>query len=418
MQIDTQKKLIIIVGSLVLLGIVGLFIFLTLRSNKSTPSTGQAVSIPGIGNLPIAGPGVTPIITTTTPTSFPQTITPGTTLIPGTTETIPGQGTTPRDNKIGSITQGNSAGQTLASSGGVQFYDRNDNKFYKISPDGTKTELSTKEFYNVGDVTWAPGKDEAVLYYPDGTKTIYNFTTDKQYTLPKHWYDLQFSPAGDALSFISYGANPDDTWFGIVNSDGTGAQAIEKLGQNADKAIVSWSPNNQIIGMFVDAVDFDRNQVFFIGKNGENFRSMMANGRGFQPLWSPSGQELLYSVYNSADNMRPQVWVTQASGDNIGNNLRPLNVETFASKCTYLSEQEVICGVPTSLPDGAGLVPALADETTDNIYLINTITGSKIALDMSGRFNVASPMYSTSEHALYFFNNLDGTSHRIDIPQR
>ena len=415
MQIDTQKKILLAGIALLIIIIIAVVIFTYASSQKPTPGPGQeATSTTGV--LPQAGPGTTPIVTPITPTGLPANITPIQPVTPG--EPVTTQNTAPRDNKITDITQGNSLGQTLAAGGGVQYYDRDTNKFYRIANDGTKTELSGKEFYDVSGVAWAPNKDQAVLYYPDGTKTIYNFNTDTQYTLPKHWYDLQFSPSGDNLSFISYGANPDDTWFGLVNSDGTGAQAIEKLGQNASKAIVSYSPNNQMIGMFVDALDFDRTQVYFIGKNGENFRSMVTNGRGLQPLWSPSGQELLYSVYSSTDNMKPQVWVAQASADNIGNNLRLLNVETFASKCVYVSEQEVICGVPTNMPDGAGLIPSLADNTIDNIQLINTVTGAKIALDMSGRFNVANPLYSASEHALYFFNNLDGSFHRIDVPQR
>lgn len=82
---------------------------------------------------------------------------------------------------------------TLGSDGKVQYYNQSDGKFYKIDKDGKVILLSDKVFFSVEDVTWAPGKDKAILEYPDGRKILYNFTTEKQASLPSHWQDFSFS---------------------------------------------------------------------------------------------------------------------------------------------------------------------------------------------------------------------------------
>jgi hypothetical protein len=421
MMNPAKKRALIFASIFIVVGLLGLAIFIN-QITKKTPSKPGEVPVGGLpGQFPEAGPAGPS-------TSTASTTTGGLPLGPGgsaggtgggiSTENGTAPGTTNRVNKITAVYQGTTAGQTLNPSGGVQYYDKDSSKFYTVGSDGQTKALSDKEFYKVSNVTWAPSKDKAVIYYPDGSKIIYDFQANKQVTLPNHWDQLEFSTAGDALSFISYGAAPEDTWLGVVNSDGSGARAIEKLGENSRKALVSWSPNNQSIGMFIDSKDATRSEVYLIGKNGENFRSFVVDGRGFQPVWSPSGQELLYSVYNQENNMNPTLWITQAIGDTIGDNMRPLAINTFADKCTYVSETEIICGVPTYLAPGSGMATDLAFDSTDNIVLINTLTGSQINLLANSEYNVANPIYSSNDHALYFFNDIDGSYHELLIPQR
>jgi len=106
------------------------------------------------------------------------------------------------------LNQSPSSGITLSSNGSdLQYHDAIDGKFYRITKDGEIFALTDKIFHNVSDITWSPDKNKAILEYPDGANIIYDFTNDKQVTLPKHWKDFDFSPDGDQLVIKSMAGN-------------------------------------------------------------------------------------------------------------------------------------------------------------------------------------------------------------------
>ena len=72
--------------------------------------------------------------------------------------------------------------------------------------------------------------------------------------------------------------------------------------QRFNKVQVAWSPNNEILATATTgrSLGVDRQEVYFLGQYGQNFKSMVVEGLGFQPQWAPSGQQLVYSVANAA----------------------------------------------------------------------------------------------------------------------
>jgi len=101
----------------------------------------------------------------------------------------------------------------------------------------------------------------------------------------------------------SIGLDTDNRWLAIANDDGSNVRAIEPLGEKDDTVYPSWSPNKQMIAMYTEGKDFTSQNVYFVGLNNENFKSTLVEGRGFQPKWSTSGNQLLYSVYSSDNDM-------------------------------------------------------------------------------------------------------------------
>ncbi|NLZ74661.1 hypothetical protein GX917_02050 [Candidatus Falkowbacteria bacterium] len=307
-------------------------------------------------------------------------------------------------------------GITINKSGQVQYYDSADGKFYRLDSNGHKVALSDQVFYSVSHVNWAPKSDKAVLEYPDGSNILYNFTTKKQVTLPAHWKEFSFSPSGDKLASKSVAIDPDNRYIIVSNDDGSESKAIEKFGNNDNTTYVSWSPNNQIVAMYTRGVDTNRQEVFFIGLNDENFKSTTIEGRGLQYQWSTKGTKLLYSVYNTNDNSNPRLWIVDASGDNIGQNRRSFNLQTWASKCTFASDTEIYCAVPNKLPEGAGLFPELADYTEDSLYKIDLNTGSqKLIAIPNGSYNISQVIVSENQDYLYFTDKFSGSIYKIDL---
>ncbi len=285
----------------------------------------------------------------------------------------------------------------------IQFYNKEDGKFYRINEKGEIIPLSDKIFYDVQNVTWSPNKNKAIIEYPDGANILYDFDTQKQITLPKHWENFDFSPDGDKIVLKSLGLDPDSRWLVVANEDGSKAKPIEPLGIYSDKIQTSWSPNNQIIAMQTEGIDFNRQKVYFIGLNGENFQSAIIEGRDFRSKWSPKGDKLLYSVYSSDNNMNPSLWVVNAQGDQIGTGRKNLKIETWADKCTFANDYELYCAVPENLPEGAGLFPELAKGIKDKLYKINIQTGTKKLIAIpDGNFTMSNLVVSDDGQYLYF----------------
>ena len=304
----------------------------------------------------------------------------------------------------------------MTNGGSLQYYNENDGKFYRLDDNGQPVALSDKVFYKVDDVTWSADGDRAILEYPDGSKISYNFDTNRQVTLPKHWEDFSFSPDSTQISAKSMGDDVENRYLIVANADGSKAKSLSAIGNNADDVYPVWSPNNQAAAMYTQGVDFNRQEVFFVGLNDENFKSTIINGRGFEPLWSDSGDKLLYSVYSSDNGMNPSLWIVNAQGDNIGQNRTNLGLVTWAQKCTFASNSDLYCAVPSSLREGAGLFPELADGTNDLLYKIDLKTGAKklIAIPET-EATISNIMVSSSQDNLYYTDSQTGGIYSIKL---
>lgn len=407
------KKIFLGLGILVAAAIMGYLIyFLFFYQEPDTPPSGESGTETGErGELPTAGEG-----------EGREGATPG--------EGLPGEETGERgdggeegegrDEDVTPTTSLNdtpSLGSTLAPDGeGVQYYNQDDGKFYRVDKDGNITAMSDEEFHDVDNVNWAPNKNKAILEYPDGSNTVYDFEEEKQVTLPDHWEDFDFSPDSDEIVMKSMGKDPDNRWLAVSDDEGGDVTPIEKMGNNADSVHPNWSPNEQIIGMHTEGESFDRQKVHFLGKNDENFQSINVEGRGFQPKWSKEGDKLLYSVHSSDNGMNPQLWSTNAKPGNIATDRKSLGVNTWAEKCTFHSNDEAYCGVPQDLPEGSGLTPELAEDSSDQLYKINTETGSKeLVATPEGEHNVSDIQVSEDGSTLFFTDSKTEEVHKIDL---
>lgn len=306
---------------------------------------------------------------------------------------------------------------TLSSDGSsLKYYDQTENKFYQIDKNGKKKLLSDKVFHDVKNITWSHTTNKAVLEYPDGANIIYDFDSKQQTTLPAHWKEFDFAPHSDQLVMKSMGQNENNRWLAIVNDNGSKVRAIEALGDKDDTVYPSWSPNGESIAMFTEGKSFDQQELYFVGLNGENFKSTTIEGRGFTSLWNKKGDRLLYSIYSSENEMKPELWIVDAQGDSISNNRQKLNIETWANKCTFANNTELYCAVPQNLEKGAGLFPELSENSIDHLYKINTKTGLKKLIAIPDQnFNISNLIISEDNQYIYFTDKLSGNLHQIKL---
>lgn len=298
--------------------------------------------------------------------------------------------------------------------GQLIYYNRFDQKFHSLSSLGNDTIYNDNEFYNVESAAWSNDGTKAILEYPDGNNILYDFTSDEQITLPKHWTKFEFSPGDQYFAFMSLGLDPDNRFMAIAKADGSQAKILEKISGKENAFDINWSPSRQVVGTFVESKDLDRSNVYFIGQNKENFKLMVAPGRGFEGIWTPEGNEMLYSVYNAQNQYKPQLWIASASAENIGDNRRSIGLQTWAEKCAFSNNQTLYCAVPSSLPFGAGFDKSSTYEIKDNIYEINISTGSKkLIAVLEGDYSIKKIIIK--DNNLYFTDNNDGSLHKISL---
>jgi hypothetical protein len=309
-------------------------------------------------------------------------------------------------------------GASMSANGNLNYYNQSDGRFYRITNDGTVQTLSNKQFYNVSNAQFDPSGDKAILEYPDGSNIFYDFTRDTQVTLPKHWESFEFNSTGSQIAAKSIGIDEANRFVVVSNPDGSGARAVEEMGPNADKVIVSYSPSSQSVAFAKTGEKFglDREEVYFIGQNHENFKSMVVEGLDFRPKWVPGGEQLMYSVAGSLSRYKPMLWLVDAQGDDIGRNRRSLNVNTWPEKCTFADKSTVYCAVPQDQPEGLGLQPDIAKSLVDDIYKIDLNTGlqTKIAVPEGGH-TVNSIMLSPDKRNLFFTDEGSGIINKIKL---
>lgn len=301
----------------------------------------------------------------------------------------------------------------------ARYYDPVDGKFYKINADGLEKQLGNKSYPNVETVTWGNTSDQAILQFPDGSKIHVDFETGKQDTIPKHWEDFSFSTDDKSIVAKTISTSPESRYLIIADPDGTNTRAIEPLGENANKAFSTWTNNNQIIAYALtgEAMGLDRQQIIMVGKNHENYQGLLVEGRGFEPLWSPSGQLVLYSVWTVANGFKPELWISGGAPGNMNDGRRKLDLQTWASKCAWYKDVKLYCAVPDSLQEGAGLQPDQYKYVgKDSIIEINLENGSVTNLGQpSGEPSVKNPIVTKDGEHLIFTDASTGSLYDFRI---
>ena len=183
--------------------------------------------------------------------------------------------------------------------------------------------------------------------------------------------------------------------------------------------MASQSPSDQIVAFSRKGEDRDRQKLYFIGKNDENFKSLIVNGRDIISQWSPNGNRFLYSGYTVDADLKPELWIVDAIGDSIGGNQRFLGVQKWADKCTFADNTTLYCAVPKELVRGAGVIRLVGDKGDDEIYKINTVNGYK---ELIATFNIPHTIgkliLSDDQSILYFLEKETGNIFQVQLYQK
>lgn len=417
MQQRTKRILLLIVFVLLVgaLGYVLWFFFFRplLGPEVTPPPSGGQEQLPPTGGVTIPG-------------ALPGTVTP---VTPGGVTTPAGIITPPGVQRplalsaqggatIFGILEEHPVVQPKLSTNGrdVVYYDSSTSYFYRITPDGTKELYSDAAFSGVQTVAWSPDNRRAVLEYGDGSNVMYNFQTKQAVTLPAQWKEFAFSTDGGSIVFKDMKLDPENRYLTVADVNGQGERKIERLGTKDADVQVTWSPNNQYVALYRQSIDLDRSEVTFIGMNDQNFRTVTVEGRDLRFEWSPSGRKMIYSAYNGRSEYKPELWVTFTEPDLLGTGKNKLNLQTWADKCVFADENQIICAVPRTLERGAGIAPDIAAGVPDDFYRVNVLTGATALLAQPLVSTTATNLLVSADGAyLYWTDARNGSLNKMDL---
>ena len=315
-----------------------------------------------------------------------------------------------RETEVDRVIRGDIIGLSSSLSGVGRFYNSDDNKFYKLGPDGQPVLLSDKVFAGVETVAWNKRGENAILEFPDGSNIYYDFENNRQVTLPDQMTEFDFSFDGGQISFEWENEyDEDDNWIGIASPDGSNLQFVEPIGDKQDRIQIDNSPDGRFVALYTKGTALDKQQIVPVGKFGENLKAFEVYGRGFESQWSPDGQTMLYSVHSDATDRKPQLWVTKIKGDSVGDFNQPIEVNTWAHKCAFSSGgSDLYCAVSDELPEGIGWFPDLSNQYPEKFYHIDLNTGRKTLLadpvGVRDFYNASQIILSEDESELYFLD--------------
>ncbi|MDZ4229726.1 MAG: hypothetical protein U1C53_01175, partial [Candidatus Veblenbacteria bacterium] len=275
-----KRKLLLLGGIGLAIVVLAWLMYLALRTTPvPQPPVNEGPAAPG--GLPSAG-NLNINVNEPSPTTGAPLFPEATTIAEGGATTAP------------ALTNGSTVQPVGSAGSGARYYDLSTCQFYETQPNGERATLGDARYCSVENITWSPDGQATVLEFPDGANVVYDFATNKQYTLPKEMAEFSFAPTGAQIAGKFLSTNPADNWIVSVNANGSQLTPIEPMGENADKVHVAWSANNQVVALSRtgEASGLFNQQVLLIGFQGENFRSLQIEGRGFVPEWTPDGKQL------------------------------------------------------------------------------------------------------------------------------
>ncbi len=308
------------------------------------------------------------------------------------------------------------------SNNGINYYDPQQQSFFRISDSGEIIKLSDKKFYSVENVTWSDKNNRAIIEYPDGTKILYDFNKDRSLTtFPKDMKEFAFSASEEKIASKWVGPYEDYNYIVGAEYDGSNLKFVEPMGTKERSVQIVWSPDNEVMATYRKYIDSERQEIFFINENGKNLNSLIVEGGNFKGTWSSNGEKLLYSVYNSGSNYNPTLWIASGKSDQLGAGKQYLGINTWVDKCAFsnTNSQYVYCAVPDNLPKGSGMDPSVANGVYYSIYKINT-NGSgveKIAQPINnGRGVSIDKLYiNNADSRVYYTDQFNNHLYSIDL---
>lgn len=303
----------------------------------------------------------------------------------------------------------------------IFFFDEEQGEFFRTDLKGDSVQqITTAGFKNLLDAKWSLARNSAILYFSnnDFTKRLisFNFSDQSFNDLGNNVVEAALSPDGSEIVYLFQDEETGVSNISSAQADGSKWKILQQLSK--DDVVLEWpNPFRFLVGEV--PTSYKQTDLKSFGITGTDIRTIAANGFGISHKVSPDGNKVIYTVGSSRSD-ELFLFVSDISGSFH----KDLEVSTMAEKCAFAEDNVTIfCGVPQKgnvdyvLPDDyleGNMV------TNDSFFRINTETGDKERLagasEFGATYDVFEPFVSPSGRTMYFQRKQDGNLYALLIP--
>lgn len=382
-DLTTQKRIIYIILGIIILGLLGFFLYRFFAPGAGAPGTPQA--------------GVTGLVQPTTPIGAgerrPEELQPGETIEVG------------PEQRLIKLTDFSVISPSLnKNEDKILFYKKDGGDLYSSDFKGAKLEkISNLTILGLVEAVWSPARDRAAVFYLDQEtlKAFLHIGTSSIAILPQDIKSFSWSPDGRSLVYLL----PKDDKLSLIIGDSSGKNTRTAYSTSLLDAKISWVSSDKI--MFSTAPSgLAPSFIFSFSRASGDFVKLFGPFLGLTSFWSPDGSRALISTTGSGGkNLKITV------GDSAGKTQFDPGVKTIADKCIWSGSKEAYCAVPKNIfPETVWPDDYLqgAVNTQDSIVHLNLDKKETREIFNQENFDISNLIVSKNKDYLFFVNRLDG----------
>ena len=314
--------------------------------------------------------------------------------------------------KVFDLSQEPVVSPVLVSGDKIKYYRASDGQVFSVDFDGRdKKAVFENTLAGFIKALWNKDASKVIGLFSDSSektrvkKYFYDYKTEESVLLNENTAWVCWDPEGKKIAYEFLGKDNDNN-ISVANPDGTNWKNI--FPTRLPDWQITWVTKNKI-SLATPPSGTVQGLVYALDPETSDFSKVLSDYFGLKPLWSPSGDKILFSA-------------TQAQGKNLsllisdekGGNKKELSLTTLVDKCVWsANNNSVFCAVPQAVGQNAiwpddyykGVV-----STKDDFYEINFATGQQIKLFESTSANfydAASLLVSDDKQYLFFVNQYD-----------
>lgn len=247
----------------------------------------------------------------------------------------------------------------------------------------------------INEVVLSPAGDSLIYSYYDSNNnrkhTYFNFKKNISSDINGRLRAATFSPHGVQQAYI---LNQSDSGEILIAK---GANIIKQvLKTRLEATAIDW-PSEEFLSIL--AYDRDGYGDLFTLKEGKLLNQILSYQNDLEIKWSPSGEKMVFSNKNGGN-------IYDLFYRDLKNNgvITSLNTNTNASKCIWINEEEILCGVKNQ------------SQAKDEFYKIILADGSKTLLAKPSIYLLTKELaLSRSGDVLFVLNDIDNKLYALKL---
>lgn len=286
----------------------------------------------------------------------------------------------------------------------VRYYKKDGGDLYASDFSGKKQEkISSITIIGLSEAVWSPTKDRSAIFYLDREtlKSFIHVGTSSIALLPQDIKSFSWSPDGKNIAYLLRKNDKAN----LIMADSSGNKSQTVFSAPVLDSQLSWVSLDKIIFQTAPS-GLAEGDLFVFSRSSGSFTKLKGGYWGLMIKWSPDGSKFMGSFAETKGGKIKMVIFSAGSDE-----LFDTNLSTLPTKCAWVGNSEIYCGVPVDLDDSM-LLPDhyLSGEitTSDQIIQINVDKKEIYGVWNERLFDISEPVLDKDQNYLTFIDKKSG----------